>query len=350
MKSREQRERELIDSGLVDSVKAQFRNVNHNISDKYFILIADYIDSIGQLDFEGGLYLDPVNVAKSLPQLLSSVMDVNLGGIHGRTTDDERTNKSKIEMNSTMDYQSTKLYFFHELTHALQTRKIDNHEECAFYNGKTGMFLTEGATQFIAEILYNVSNGTNIQYRQQPGTVRGHREHIPYSALSEYQLNGNIIMLLSASLGIPLNQILALGYRKDGRQQLKEMYEVIPGNEGKFEEFMFELEQIYSIDKLLIAGYGNQLQGAPLNIEMQDGQTFVGNIQTQGDLINKVERELAASFLANNETDYVLANYNKVAQYLTTPQLQQSFMNAINEIATMQNSNIQEQTQSGPRK
>ena len=95
MKSREQRERELIDSGLVDSVKAQFRNVNHNISDKYFILMADYIDSIGQLDFEGGLYLDPVNVAKSLPQLLSSVMDVNLGGIHGRTTDDERTNKSK---------------------------------------------------------------------------------------------------------------------------------------------------------------------------------------------------------------------------------------------------------------
>ena len=253
-------------------------------------------------------------------------------------------------MNSTMDYQSTKLYFFHELTHALQTRKIDNHEECAFYNGKTGMFLTEGATQFTAEILYNVSNGTNIQYRQQPGAVRGHREHIPYSALSEYQLNENIIMLLSASLGIPLNQILALGYRKDGRQQLKEMYEVIPGNEGKFEEFMFELEQIYSIDKLLIAGYGNQLQGAPLNIEMQDGQTFVGNIQTQGDLINKVERELAASFLANNETDYVLANYNKVAQYLTTPQLQQSFMNAINEIATMQNSNIQEQMQSGPRK
>ena len=92
MKSREQRERELIDSGLVDSVKAQFRNVNHNISDKYFILMADYIDSIGQLDFEGGLYLDPVNVAKSLPQLLSSVMDVNLGGIHGRTTDDEITN------------------------------------------------------------------------------------------------------------------------------------------------------------------------------------------------------------------------------------------------------------------
>lgn len=187
--------------------------------------------------------------------------------------------------------------------------------------------------QFTAEILYNVSNDTDLYDRQQPGTVRGHREHIPYSGLSEYQLNGNIIMLLSASLGIPLNQILALGYMRDGRQQLKEMYEAIPRNEGEFEEFMFELEQIYSIDKLLIAGYENQLQGEPLSIEMQGGQVFLGNIQTQGDLINKVEIELANSFLANNEHDYILANYNRVVQYLTTQQLRQSFMNSINEIA-----------------
>jgi len=336
-----QREQELISSGLFDSIKMQYRNVAHNIPDKYFMLIADYIDSIGQLDFEGGLYLNPVEVAKILPQVLTSVSETYLGGIHGRT------DGNKIEMNTSMDYETNKLYFFHELTHAIQTRIVDNHEECSFYNGKTGMFLTEGATQFTAEILYHVSNGTNIQYREQPGSVRGHQEHIPYSPLSEYQLNGNILMLLSSSLGIPLNQLLALGYRKDGREQLKKMYEVFPGNEGKFEEFMLDLEKIYSIDKLLIAGYADKLQGSPQNIIMQDGQQFIGNLQIQGELINKVERELAANFIANNEPEYIMANYNKILVYLTTHELQQNFMTTVNEISKMQKSIEQEDYSQG---
>ena len=255
MKSRLQREQELLSSGLVESIKGLFQNTNANIPEKYYLLMADYIDSIGQLDYEGGLYLDPIKVAQTLPSLLNCISEENLGGIHGRT------DGNKITMNSALNYETNKLYFFHELTHALQTRYVDNHEECSFYNGKTGMFLTEGATQFTAEILYHLSNGTNLQYREQPNTVRGHSEHIPYSPLSEYQLNGNVLMLLSGSLGVPLNQLLALGFRKDGRQLLKEMYEVFPDNVGKFEEFMFDLEKIYSIDKLIIAGYSNQLQG-----------------------------------------------------------------------------------------
>lgn len=337
--NRIEREKELINSGLVDSIKMQYMNVGHNIPDKYFILIADYIDSIGQLDYEGGLYLDPVEVAKSLPQVLKSVKETNLGGIHGRT------DKDGIEMNQSLDYEANKLFFFHELTHALQTRKINDHEECSFYNGKTGMFLTEGATQFTAEILYHVSNGTNIWYRKQPNTVRGHIEHTPYSPLSEYQLNGNILMLLSSSLGIPLNQVLALGYRKDGREQLKAMYEVFSGNEGKFEEFMFDLEKIYSIDKLLIAGYGSKLQGSPQNIIMQDGQQFYGNLQIQGDLINKVERELAANFISNNESDYIINNYQKISIYLTTPKLQQDFLNAVEQIKNMVYETTQQKNQ-----
>ncbi len=344
MKPRTQREQELINSGLLEAVKMQYRNVNHNIPDKYFLLIADYIDSIGQLDFEGGLYLDPVKVAQSLPSVLTEIVDANLSGIHGRT------DGTKISMNQYLDYETNKLYFFHELTHALQTKKINNQEQCSFYNGNTGMFLTEGATQFTAEILYHLSNGTNIQYRQQPNTVRGHAEHTPYSPLSEYQLNGNILMLLSSSLGIPLNQLLALGYRTDGRDLLKDMYEVFPENVGKFEEFMLDLEKIYSIDKLIIAGYGNQLQGDPVNIEMQNGYKFAGNVQTQGDLINKVERELAASFIANNDTNYVLQNYERVAMCLTTPELKQQFMSAINELSMYQNQDNMEHTSSGPRR
>lgn len=344
MKTRSQREQELLSSGLVDSIKGLFQNSNANIPEKYYLLMADYIDSIGQLDYKGGLYLDPIQVARTLPSLLNVISEENLGGIHGRT------DGNKITMNSILDYETNKLYFFHELTHAMQTRYLDNHEECSFYNGKTGMFLTEGATQYTAEILYHLSNGTNLQYREQPNTVRGHLEHIPYSPLSEYQLNGNILMLLSGSLGIPLNQLLALGFRKDGRQLLKEMYEVFPENTGKFEEFMFDLEKIYSIDKLIIAGYTNQLQGDMVNIQMQDGQKFKGNIESQGEIINKIERDLAANFIANNDTDYVLQNYQKISMYLTTPQLKQNFMNAIRELATFQNNQSIEQSSSGIRR
>lgn len=325
----EQRVKELIDSGLVDSIKQQYTHIAHNVPDKYFVLIADYIDSISQV--QDSLFLNPIEVAKALPHKLTTILETNLGGIHGRT------DGNQITMNSSEDYETTKLYFFHELTHALQTRQIDNHEECSFYNGQTGMFLAEGATQYTAEILYHVSNGTNINYRQQHNTVRGHSHHTTYSPLSEYQLNGNILILFSMSMGLPLNQVLALGYRKNGRSELKKLYETFPGNEGKFEEFMLDLEKIYSIDKLLIAGSGNALQGAPQKIIMQNGQSFIGNLQTQEELINKVQRELAANFIANNDEDYIINNYQKISAYLTTPELKQNFLNAVQEISNMQN-------------
>ena len=323
MKTRTQREQELLTSGKVDFIKRLFQNSNADIPEKYYLLMADYIDCIEVLE-----YIDPIELEKKLPSLLNTITEENLGGIYGKT------DGNKITINSSLGYEANKLYFFHELTHILQTRYVGNHEECSFYNGKTGMFLTEGATQYTAEILYHVSNGTNIYEREQPNTVRGHSEHVPYSPLSEYQLNGNILMLLSFSLRLPLNQLLVLGFRRDGRQMLKELYESFPNNVGKFEEFMFDLEKIYSIDKLLIAGYGNQLQGDMVSIEMQDGQQFMGNIASQGETINKIERELMANFIANNDDEYILQNYQKILTYLTTPQLKREFISAINEIAT----------------
>lgn len=325
------REQELISSGLVDAIKQQYNNINYSISDKYFILMADYIDSISQLDYEGGLYLNAMNIAKMLPDVLKQVSEENIGGIHGRTDED------RITMNSSLDYETNKLYFFHELTHAIQTRIINGQEQCSFYNGKDGMFLTEGATQYTAEILYHVSKGTNIQYREQSGIVRGQKNHIVNSPLSEYQLNGNILLLMSYSMGIPLNQILALGFRSDGRELLKGMYEAFPNNKNKFDGFMFDLEKIYSIDKLIIAGYGNQLVGIPLNIQMQDGRTFVGNLQIQNELIEKTERDLASNFIANYEPDYIMENYQKVYACLTTERLKQDFMNVISQVKEIQN-------------
>ena len=44
MKTRLQREQELLSSGLVDSIKGLFQNSNANIPEKYYLLMADYID------------------------------------------------------------------------------------------------------------------------------------------------------------------------------------------------------------------------------------------------------------------------------------------------------------------
>ena len=120
MISRQAKERQLIESGMFDSIKAIFIKNNIQISDKYLMLITDYIDTLGQLDYENGLYLDPVKVAQELPKLLKKVKEEPLG-VYGVT------DNFTITMNSRNDYETNKLFFFHELTHAIQTRFVNNH-------------------------------------------------------------------------------------------------------------------------------------------------------------------------------------------------------------------------------
>ena len=101
MISRQEKERQLIESGMFDSIKAIFIKNNIQISDKYLMLITDYIDTLGQLDYENGLYLDPIKVAQELPKLLKSVKEEQLG-VYGVT--DNLT----ITMNSRNDYETNK--------------------------------------------------------------------------------------------------------------------------------------------------------------------------------------------------------------------------------------------------
>lgn len=326
MKTKEQRYNELYSSGLVDGVKKLFTNRN-DISEDYYVLMADYIDSMNEIKDE--MLINPIEIARKMPELVKSIQESNLGGIYGRTDD------NRIQIEQSLSYEDKKLYFFHELTHALQTSHENGREQCGFYNGHDGMFLTEGATQYTAEMLYNISNGTNLEYREQPRTVRGASNRTPYSPLSEYQYNGNVLDLLAKSMDLPLPQVLALAYKKDGRETLKGIYESMEGNQGKFDELMNNLEQIYSIDNLLIHGYGQQLQSqTPLNITMQDGVTrFQGNLNTYRELMNKTERELVATYMENHDTEYVLQNYNEIAQYLTTPELKSNFLSAIQQLS-----------------
>ena len=341
MKTKEQRYNELYSSGLVDSVKKLFSNRN-DISEDYYVLMADYIDSMNELKDQ--MLINLTEIAKRMPKLVKSINETHLGGIYGRTDD------NIIQMEQSLSYEDKKLYFFHELTHALQTSNENGIEQCGFYNGHDGMFLTEGATQYIAEMLYNVSNGVSMQHRQQPRTVRGASDRIPNSPLSEYQYNGDILELMAKSMDLPLPQILSLAYKKDGRETLKEIYESMDGNQGKFDELMNNLEQIYSIDNLLIHGYGHQLQSqTPLNITMQDRTTrFQGNLNIYRELMNKTERELAATYLKNHDTQYILQNYSEIASLLTTPELKNNFLTAVNELSREVYRGNREQTQISP--
>ena len=326
MKTKEQRYNELYSSGLVNSIKNLFGN-RSDISEDYYVLMADYIDSMDEIKDE--MLINPTDIARKMPELVKSIQETNLGGIYGRTDD------NRIQINQSLNYEDKKLYFFHELTHALQTSHENGIEQCGFYNGHDGMFLTEGATQYTAEMLYHISNGTNLEHREQLGTIRGASNRTPYSPLSEYQYNGNVLELLAKSMDLPLPQVLALGYKKDGRETLKNLYESMQGNQGKFDELMNNLEQIYSIDNLLIHGYGKQLQSQnPLNITMQDGVTkFQGNLNTYRELMNKTERELVATYMENHDTEYVLQHYNEIAQFLTTPELKNNFLSAIQQLS-----------------
>ena len=335
MKTKEQRYNELYSSGLVNSIKNLFGNRN-DISEDYYVLMADYIDSMDEIKDE--MLINPTEIARRMPELVKSIQETNLGnvynqnegGIYGRTDD------GIITMNQLLNYEDKKLYFFHELTHALQTSHENGRELCGFYNGHDGMFLTEGATQYTAEMLYHVSNGTNLEYREQPRTVRGASNRTPYSPLSEYQYNGNVLELLAKTMDLPLPQVLALGYRKDGRETLKNIYESMEGNQGKFDELMNNLEQIYSIDKLIIYGYSEHLQSSTpelFNMANDDHTPFRANFDTYNELMNKTERELVATYMENHDTEYVLQHYNEIAQFLTTPELKNNFLSAIQQLS-----------------
>ena len=216
MKTKEQRYSELYSSGLVEGVKQLFANRN-DISEDYYVLMADYIDSMDQIKDQ--MLINPTEIARTMPKLVKSIQETNLGGIYGRTDD------NRIQIEQSLSYEDKKLYFFHELTHALQTFHENGIEQCGFYDGHDGMFLTEGATQYTAEMLYHVSNDTNLEYREQARTVRGASDRTAYSPLSEYQYNGDILEILAKSMDLPLPQVLALAYKKDGRETLKSIYE-----------------------------------------------------------------------------------------------------------------------------
>lgn len=67
MKTKEQRYNELYSSGLVNSVKKMFANRN-DISEDYYVLMADYIDSMNELKDQ--MLINPTEIAKRMPKFV----------------------------------------------------------------------------------------------------------------------------------------------------------------------------------------------------------------------------------------------------------------------------------------
>ena len=74
MKTKEQRYNELYSSGLVDSVKKLFSNRN-DISEDYYVLMADYIDSINEVKDQ--MLINPTEIAKRMPKLVKSINETH---------------------------------------------------------------------------------------------------------------------------------------------------------------------------------------------------------------------------------------------------------------------------------
>lgn len=328
MKDREVREQELISHGMVEKIKSLYKNVNNNISDNYFMLIADYFDTISNID---GLNIDIEKLLNILPDRVTDVSECMLGTHYG---ENEGTS---IRMSTENDYQQNKLYFFHELTHALQTIS-DN--KSTFFNGTSGMFLTEGVVQYTAELVYNASNETlENMSKLQSDWIRFYSDREVHSPLTENKLNGNILQMLSLSMGMSLNDMISLGFNENARELLKQKYESFDGHQGKFEEFMDDLEKIFAINYVQTMGYSVYLKHEKPNfpITLWDGSQFLANYDLYEQLIDKTEQNLAYDYFRYNDADYIVGNGNNFYNSFTNLKLKEKFKAGIQNINDFEN-------------
>ena len=81
MKTKEQRYNELYSSGLVSSIKDLFAN-RTDISEDYYVLMADYIDSMNEI--KGEMLINPTEIARRMPELVKSIQETNLGNVYNQ--------------------------------------------------------------------------------------------------------------------------------------------------------------------------------------------------------------------------------------------------------------------------
>ncbi len=109
------------------------------------------------------MLINPTEIARKMPELVKSIQETNLAGIYGEQMITEFKWSNHLIMR-------IKNYIFHRLTHALQTSR-NGIEQCGFYNGNDGMFLTEGIHNILLKC-YIMFLMVSMQHRQQQDSKR----------------------------------------------------------------------------------------------------------------------------------------------------------------------------------
>ena len=89
MKSRQKRERELYENGMVSEIIKLFHN-RRDISEKYYVLMADYIDCLDQVKNE--MVINISDIFKKLPEVVKNIEDLNLN------IEDDNNNKNIVQI------------------------------------------------------------------------------------------------------------------------------------------------------------------------------------------------------------------------------------------------------------
>ena len=325
MKSINDRYNEVSQTQIFEDIIRKYEQDNKIVlEDKYYLLIADYLECLKELD----LNVDIEKILDKLPKVFNQIQELSnyeMSGNYGAT------NVPTIKMNRELSPEKFKLYFFHELTHAIQTSRkgtglYDNDK-------KNGYFFNEGLTQITAEFLYQISSETIKQPHFYNNVVAGQPNRTVYSSVDYYKINVSYLQMFAMSMGISLVDIMAFGYNENARKLLEKKFNFANNNEKNIDDILENLEEIHIVSKTLLSKQDNGTNPAELlsgdrlvQIYNEDGtKLYKTNFKRQGMLMDDYEQQMINMFFKNNNEEYVRKHEQEFFNILTTSQLKEVF-------------------------
>lgn len=325
MKSINDRYNEVSQTQIFEDIIRKYEQDNKIVlEDKYYLLIADYLECLKELD----LNVDIEKILDKLPKVFNQIQELSnyeMSGNYGAT------NVPTIKMNRELSPEKFKLYFFHELTHAIQT----SQKGTGLYDNdkKNGDFFNEGLTQITAEYLYQISSETIKQPHFYNNVVAGQPNRTVYSSVDYYKINVSYLQMFAMSMGISLVDIMAFGYNENARKLLEKKFNFANNNEKNIDDILENLEEIHIVSKTLLSKQDNGTNPAELlsgdrlvQIYNEDGtKLYKTNFKRQGMLMDDYEQQMINMFFKNNNEEYVRKHEQEFFNILTTSQLKEVF-------------------------
>lgn len=325
MKSTYERYNEVAQTQMFEEVIRKYEQDNRiTLEDKYYLLIADYLECLKTLDIN----IDIEKILNKLPTVFNKVQELSNYEMRGNYG---ATNVPTIRINRELNPEKFKLYFFHELTHAIQT----NQQGVGLYDNtlKNGDFFNEGLTQIIAEFLYQISSETIKNRQYYTNVMVGAPNRTIYSSVDYYKLNASYLQMFAMSMGISIVDIISLSYTDNTREKLKQKFDFANNNEKNIEDILEALEEIHIIDKALLSRQDNGInpvellsQNEPVLISNEDGtKNYKTNFKKQRTLMDNYESQMINMFFKNNDEKYVKKHEQEFFDMLTTQELKDEF-------------------------